>query len=128
VPELGEGIESATVVRLLVAPGASVRAGQDLVELETDKATVPISANAAGTIERILGKPGDKTVPGAVLLTLSDGAAEGSGQAASKVEAKAKSEAAPRAGSQGGRAAAPRVQAPTADRPAAPVAALHSVP
>jgi len=128
VPELGEGIEAATVVRLLVAPGASVTAGQDLVELETDKATVPVSANAAGTIERILVKPGDKTVPGAVLLTMSDGAAEGSGQAASKVEAKAKSEAAPRAASKGGRAAAPRVQAPTADRPAAPVAALHSVP
>src|SRR5262245_828325 len=94
VPELGEGIESATVVRLLVAPGASVKAGQDLVELETDKATVPISANSAGTIEKILVKPGDKTAPGAVLLTISDGAAAASGQGVPKPEVRAKPEAA----------------------------------
>jgi pyruvate dehydrogenase E2 component (dihydrolipoamide acetyltransferase) len=74
VPELGEGIETATVVRVLVAPGAEVKAGQDLVEVETEKATVPIPAEQAGRIDRIAVKPGDKVKVGAILMTLSDGA------------------------------------------------------
>lgn len=69
VPELGEGIEVATVVRVLVAPGAAVREGQDIVELETEKATMPMPAPGSGTIESIAVKPGDKVKPGAVLMT-----------------------------------------------------------
>src|SRR5262245_5324688 len=71
VPDMGEGIEQATVVRVLVEPGAAVRQGQDLVEVETEKATMPIQADAAGTVEKLLVKPGDKVKVGTVLLTLN---------------------------------------------------------
>ena len=82
VPELGEGIEVATVVRVLVAPGTVVREGQDLVEVETEKATVPIPADAAGTIEKVAVKPGDKVKPGAVLMTAAGGNSQPVAQAA----------------------------------------------
>ena len=91
LPELGEGIDSATVVSLKVKPGDTVTAGQDLLDVETDKASVPVTSTEAGTIGDIKVKPGDKVSIGSVLLTFS-----GNGEAkpapapasAPKVEAK----------------------------------------
>ena len=54
LPELGEGIESAEVVRVLVSIGETVTADQPLLEIETDKATVEVPAPAAGTITEIV--------------------------------------------------------------------------
>ena len=48
IPNLGEGITAATIVRWLVEDGAQVQAGDDILELETDKATIPVPANADG--------------------------------------------------------------------------------
>ena len=59
VPELGEGVESATVAGIRVQPGAAVKAGEPLLELETGKATVDVPAPEDGRVERILVKPGD---------------------------------------------------------------------
>src|SRR2546423_12500987 len=70
VPELGEGIDQATVVRVLVNAGATVTEGQDIVELETEKSTMPVGAPAAGTIEQIHVKPGDKVKVGATLMSV----------------------------------------------------------
>src|SRR5229473_618224 len=84
VPDMGEGIELATVVRVLVQPGAAVREGQDLIEVETEKATMPIPASSSGTIEQVLVKAGDKVKVGTVLLTLNG-----------KAEASAKPQAEP---------------------------------
>src|SRR5947209_19166969 len=75
VPNLGEGIESATVIRVLVTPGAAVSEGQDLVEVETEKANITIPAPAAGTVENIQVKPGDKVNIGSVLMTTTGAAA-----------------------------------------------------
>ena len=77
LPELGEGIDSATVVSVRVKPGDTVTAGQDLVDVETDKASVPVTSEAAGTVGEIKVKPGDKVSIGGVLLTFSgNGAAK----------------------------------------------------
>ena len=48
IPNLGEGIKEATIVRWLVEDGAQVQAGDDILELETDKATIPVPADADG--------------------------------------------------------------------------------
>ena len=50
LPDIGEGLTEATVVRWLVAVGATVALDQPIVELETDKAIVEIPAPRAGTI------------------------------------------------------------------------------
>jgi pyruvate dehydrogenase E2 component (dihydrolipoamide acetyltransferase) len=71
LPPLGEGIDSATVVAVRVKPGDAVSAGQELIEVETDKASMPVTAEAAGTVDQIAVKPGDKLTVGAVVLTLN---------------------------------------------------------
>ena len=68
LPNLGEGIDSATVVTVKVKAGDAVSAGQDLLEVETDKANMPVAAEAAGTVESVAVKSGDKVNVGAVLL------------------------------------------------------------
>ncbi len=49
LPELGENIEQGDLVRLMVAPGATVSAGQSVMELETDKAVVEVPSSVTGT-------------------------------------------------------------------------------
>jgi pyruvate dehydrogenase E2 component (dihydrolipoamide acetyltransferase) len=86
VPDLGEGIEQATVVRLLVGEGDSISIGQELVELETEKATIAVPATGAGKVEKLLAKPGDKVRVGSKLLAMS---------AVGDVSAKSKQEPTP---------------------------------
>src|SRR2546423_8929716 len=90
VPELGEGIDQATVVRVLVNAGATVTEGQDIVELETEKSTMPVGAPAAGTVEKIHVKPGDKVKVGATLMSVG-----GDGKPAKDSSQPAKPQAAP---------------------------------
>ncbi|MDP2653858.1 MAG: lipoyl domain-containing protein [Candidatus Omnitrophota bacterium] len=58
LPELGEGIEKATVACWHVKPGDEVRADDDIVELVTDKATFNVPAGASGIVEKILVEEG----------------------------------------------------------------------
>src|SRR5438477_231296 len=71
LPALGEGIDSATVVNVLVKPGDAVAAGQNVIAIETDKAAVEVPAEVTGTVEAVHVKPGDKVPVGAPLLTLT---------------------------------------------------------
>lgn len=75
LPELGEGILDATVVAIAVKPGQSVAAGDTIIEVETDKASMPVPATSAGTIADIKVKTGDKIKVGALVATFSGGAA-----------------------------------------------------
>ena len=50
MPQLGESIAEATVINLLVAVGAPVVAGQDVIEVETNKATMNVTAPCPGRI------------------------------------------------------------------------------
>src|SRR5437764_788356 len=71
LPNLGEGIDAATVTAVLVKPGDAVSAGQNVVSVETDKAAVEVPAEAEGTVEAVRVKPGDKVPVGQTVLTLS---------------------------------------------------------
>src|SRR5262245_33869393 len=72
LPELGEGITDATVVNVPVKSGQLVRAGDTVVEVETDKASMPIPAAGDGTISEVKVKPGDKIKVGAVIAIVGD--------------------------------------------------------
>lgn len=76
LPDLGENIESGDVVSLLVSEGDQIKAGQNVIEIETDKATVEVPCPLAGRVAKILVKPGD-TVPvhGVIMEVDSAGAA-----------------------------------------------------
>ena len=70
VPSLGDGIETADVLEVLVNEGDTIEKEQGIVELETDKATAVVPATLAGTVSRIHVGEGDTVPVGAVLLTI----------------------------------------------------------
>ncbi len=74
VPEVGESIVDARVAKWLRKEGDAVAAGDPLVELETDKIDVEVSAPHAGVLSRIDRKDGDDVKVGEVLGILDDSA------------------------------------------------------
>ena len=71
LPELGEGITKATVAFWHSKIGDCVQEGDDVVELETDKATFNVPAPASGVIKKIFFKEGQEARIGEVLAALS---------------------------------------------------------
>ncbi len=60
IPKLGQTVEEVTLISWLVEDGAKVTYGQPVLEVETDKATFPIEANANGTLHRGSFAEGEK--------------------------------------------------------------------
>ncbi|MBE2282887.1 MAG: 2-oxo acid dehydrogenase subunit E2 [Prosthecobacter sp.] len=69
MPQLGESIAEATVIRILVEPGRQIEAGSDLFEVETNKATMAVSAPCAGKIGQIVATPQTSYAVGATLAS-----------------------------------------------------------
>jgi len=67
MPQLGESIAEATVVNVLVPVGDRVETDQDIIEVETSKATMNVASPCRGRVERLLVKPGESYLVGAVL-------------------------------------------------------------
>ncbi|MEO0550662.1 MAG: 2-oxoglutarate dehydrogenase complex dihydrolipoyllysine-residue succinyltransferase [Pseudomonadota bacterium] len=98
VPTLGESVTEATVGKWMKAAGDSVAKDEVLVELETDKVAVEVSATEAGTLSEIVAAEGDTVEIGALLGKL--GGANGA-SAAAPAPASAASPAAASASSGG---------------------------
>jgi pyruvate dehydrogenase E2 component (dihydrolipoamide acetyltransferase) len=82
LPELGENISKATIIKVMVAVGEKVSADQSVLELETDKATIEVPSTVSGTITEILVAEGDVIEIGAVIFKVSEGSAVQSQSAA----------------------------------------------
>src|SRR5512135_1666674 len=67
MPQLGESIAEATVVNLLVPVGDQVQTDQDIIEVETSKATMNLASPCPGRVEKFLVKAGESYPVGAVL-------------------------------------------------------------
>lgn len=67
MPQLGESIAEATVVSLLVPVGDQVKTDQDIIEVETSKATMNVASPCPGRVEKLLVKPGQSYPVGTVL-------------------------------------------------------------
>src|SRR5436853_1996469 len=72
LPELGEGGYEAEMSRWLVKEGDTVKPGQGLLEVLTDKATMEVPAPFEGTIESFQVKEGQKVKVGDVVLSYRD--------------------------------------------------------
>jgi len=70
LPELGEGIEKATLAAWFFKEGDTVKDGDDLAEFVTDKASFVVSCNADGILAKILFKEGENVAVGAVLAII----------------------------------------------------------
>src|SRR5947209_19001001 len=75
LPDLGENIASGDVVSLLVKEGDIVKPQQDVIEIETEKAVIPVPSSVGGRVAKIHVKPGDTVKVGQVLLSLEEAAA-----------------------------------------------------
>ena len=76
VPELSESVSSAEVLGWKVKPGDPVEEDQVLVELETDKVVLEVSAPCDGVVTEILVKEGDTVKTGDVVAKVEEGAAK----------------------------------------------------
>lgn len=130
IPNLGDGVAQGDVLKVLIKVGDTLKVDQSVLELETDKATIEVPSDVAGTVTAINVKAGDKVKPGQSVLTLegASGANGASGDKGSvpKAEEAPKQEAAPAA-----TAPAPTPQAPQApsapEAPEKPKASVHPI-
>lgn len=104
LPHLGEHVESGDVLQIYVSAGDTIAVDQDLIELETEKATVTVPSPEAGKIAKILIAEGDTVKVGAPIMEIE--AADGTATPSAKQE-----EAQPAAEK-------PQTAAPPAEKPA----------
>ncbi len=88
IPFLGDGIEAANVVAILVKPGESVSTDQTLLELETDKATAPVPSLFDGIVNSIEVKEGDLVKEGMIVVKLEGNGSETTSEKSSPPELK----------------------------------------
>jgi pyruvate dehydrogenase E2 component (dihydrolipoamide acetyltransferase) len=126
LPELGENIEQGDLVRLMIAPGADVKEGQPVMELETDKAVIEVPSSVSGVVSEIRVKEGDKLKVGQVIFTVENGAGGAKSATSETKGASASKPATPQQESASGAAGVPARRdvedvRPTATEPASPV-------
>ena len=73
VPELGESVADATVGRWLKQEGETIKSGEPLVELETDKINFEVEAEQDGVLESIAKGEGETVNVGEVIGTIGEG-------------------------------------------------------
>ena len=72
LPDIGEGLTEAEIVRWLVQVGERVEADQPIVEVETDKAVVELPSPYAGIVLEHGGAEGETLDVGSILVVIGD--------------------------------------------------------
>ncbi len=80
LPDLGEGIAEGQIVSIMIKEGDRVEEYQDIMEVETDKAAVPIPSPKAGVVRKINVQEGQVVKVGEVLLAIDDAGDNGDGK------------------------------------------------
>jgi pyruvate dehydrogenase E2 component (dihydrolipoamide acetyltransferase) len=88
LPDVGEGIHEAEIVKWLVQAGETVTVDQPILEIQTDKATVDIPSPVKGRVQEIVAQEGDVVAVGTVVIRFDDDAAATT-PAPAETEAKA---------------------------------------
>jgi pyruvate dehydrogenase E2 component (dihydrolipoamide acetyltransferase) len=71
LPRLAEGVDSGTVVSILVSEGQEIKKDQSFIELETQKAVGSIPSPESGTVSKIHVKEGMEVAVGQLLISIS---------------------------------------------------------
>ena len=116
VPELGESVVEARIARWLKKPGDRVEVGEAVVELETEKIDLEVSAEKGGVIASIARQEGDDVKIGELLAVVDESAAAAAPAAAPEPKAAAKPAAEASTGSANGSPADDARATPTARR------------
>lgn len=83
VPALAESIVDAVVGTWMKQEGDPVSAGETILELETDKVNLDVTADASGVLSKIVAQEGDVVEVGALLAEITEGEAAPAGEAKS---------------------------------------------
>ncbi|HYF91441.1 MAG TPA: dihydrolipoamide acetyltransferase family protein [Symbiobacteriaceae bacterium] len=75
LPDVGEGLHEAELLRWLVKEGDYVREDQPIMEVQTDKAAVEITSPTTAKVAKLNGKVGDILHVGSVVVEFDDGKA-----------------------------------------------------
>ena len=98
LPDLGEGVHEAELIKWRVTPGKVIKEMDILAEMETDKALVEVPSPWGGTIKELCGKEGEIMHVGKVLVRYDiGGGAKAAAPVAAAPAAKAAAPAAPAA-------------------------------
>ncbi len=89
LPDLGEGLEEAELIKWMVKEGDTVGELEVIAEMETDKALVEVPSPRAGTIKTLHGNDGDTIKVGAPFVTYEGGANDSSAEAPAPAAAPA---------------------------------------
>lgn len=81
MPRLSDSMEEGTILQWLKQPGDEVAIGDELVEIETDKANMAYEADVAGKLSEILVQEGETVAIGTPIATIGD-SGEGTGRSA----------------------------------------------
>lgn len=99
VPELAESISEGTVLQWLIKVGDQVNKGESIVELETDKVNLEVTAEDSGVVTKLLKEPGDTVEVGDIIAVL-DAQSEAGAASAAQEEVPEQKQEEPAAGSQ----------------------------
>ncbi|SAL19076.1 dihydrolipoamide dehydrogenase [Caballeronia cordobensis] len=98
VPDIGD-FSDVDVIEVNIKPGDAIEKEQGVITLETDKATMEVPADVAGTIKEVKVKQGDKVSQGSVIAMIeTEGAAAAAAPAAAPAPAAAAPAPAPASG------------------------------
>jgi pyruvate dehydrogenase E2 component (dihydrolipoyllysine-residue acetyltransferase) len=86
LPRLGQGMEAGTIVRWLKSEGDQVEKGEPLYELDTDKVTQEVEAEASGVLLKILAGEGDEIEVGKRIAVIGEQGEEVAAEAEAEVE------------------------------------------
>ena len=124
LPNLGEDIDEADVLKVLVAEGDSVTLEQPILEIETEKATLDVPSSVQGVVTAIHVSTGDTITPGQLIISVGEAAGASPAPEAPAAEPPAAAEAEPPQPAEQPAAAAPTTDvAPVEPAPEAPVEA-----
>jgi pyruvate/2-oxoglutarate dehydrogenase complex dihydrolipoamide acyltransferase (E2) component len=70
LPPLAEGVDKASISYWFKQPGDTVKEGEELVELVTDKATFSMPSPVAGKIKELLASEGDSVLVGQAIAII----------------------------------------------------------
>lgn len=87
MPSASQTTDEATIVKVTIKVGDTVKRGDELVEAETDKAILPVESFAAGEVLAVLVKEGDSVTAGTVLAAIGKHGEQYQGGTAPKAEA-----------------------------------------
>ncbi|HLZ57628.1 MAG TPA: dihydrolipoamide acetyltransferase family protein [Ktedonosporobacter sp.] len=88
MPRLSDTMQEGTITRWLKKPGDTIKKGDIIAEVETDKANMEVEAYDAGTLEQILVNEGDTAPIGQVIAIIGSGAGTQKQPAAPQAAAK----------------------------------------